>query len=81
MVLSKPAHTHTHIHTSGACCMDHTAQRVLSLVPCFLSETVRDFYSVSVFYRSGFYCYSLQNIRGCKLQIWKRRKLYTVMLY
>lgn len=60
---------HTQTHTSGARCMDHTAQRVLSLVP--RSESVRDFYSVSVFFCLFFYievisiCYSVQNIRGC----------------
>lgn len=44
--------------------MDHTAPRVLSLVPPFLNETVRDFYSVSIFFIEVVSnCFSLQNIK------------------
>lgn len=78
-----PKHTDTHVR----CTLygPHRSKSSFSR-PSFPKWSVRDFYSVSFFFFFFFIevisiCYSVQNIRGCKTQKWKKRKLYTVMLY
>lgn len=73
---------HTHRNTSGACWYGpHRSESSFSC-PSFSKWNCQGFVlCLHFFYRSGFYCFSLQNIRGCKTQKQKKRKSYTVMLY
>lgn len=78
------ARPHTHTEEHIRCMLYGPHRSKSSLIPLFqvkwsgISTLSPSFFLF--FYRSGFYCSSVQNIRGCPMQTWKKRKLCTVML-
>lgn len=79
MVLSeKCTHTDTHTETHQVHVVWTTPLKEFFLLS-LVSEVKKSGISTLspfffLFYRSDFYCYSVQNIRGCKMQKWKKEK-------
>lgn len=81
------AHTRTHTqacayrNVSGACCTDHHRSESF-LSSLFFGVTTSGISTLSPFIFIevvSFFCNSDQNIRGCEMKKWKKRKFCTVM--
>lgn len=76
----KRTHRYTHRNTSGACCTDHTAQRVLSSL--FSKWKCQGFLLLSPFFFIEVVSIAIQSriSEDVRCKSGKKRKLYTVML-